>query len=154
MKTDRAIFIQYDCQMYFPELAIMCRGELYLEQEIPGDPEKNHPDLVVINRSLEKAIIVDVTIPFEGENNQGDQVQYTESLVADVIKEVEVTAFIIGALDSWYPDNEWVLRMLGIGRIYTWLFQCLCCILAIEGSRKIWQAFCIDDCCKLIRILL
>ena len=64
----------------------MCRGELYLEQEIPGDPEKNHPDLVVINRSLEKAIVVDVTIPFEGENNQGDQVQCSESLVADAIK--------------------------------------------------------------------
>ena len=43
--------------------------EIFLEQEIPGDLEKNHPDLVVINSSLEKAIVVDVTIPFEGEEN-------------------------------------------------------------------------------------
>ena len=64
----------------------MCRGEIYPEQEIQGDPEKNHPDLVVIDRSLEKAIVVDVTILLEGENNQGDQVQCSESLVADAIK--------------------------------------------------------------------
>ena len=44
-------------------------GEVFLEQEIPGDPEKNRPDLVMINRSLERAIIVDVTISFEGEEN-------------------------------------------------------------------------------------
>ena len=42
-------------------------GEIYLEQEIPGDPEKNRPDLVVINRTTKKAIVVDVIIPFEGE---------------------------------------------------------------------------------------
>ena len=44
-------------------------GEVFLEQEIPGDPEKNRPDLVVINRSLKRAIVVDVTIPFEGEED-------------------------------------------------------------------------------------
>ena len=44
-------------------------GEIYLEQEIPGDPEKNHLDLVVINKTLKKAIVVDVTIPFEGEED-------------------------------------------------------------------------------------
>ena len=44
-------------------------GDIFLEQEIQGDVEKNRPDLVVINSSLEKAIIVDVTIPFEAEEN-------------------------------------------------------------------------------------
>ena len=44
-------------------------GEIFLEQEIPGDPEKNHPDIVVINRSSDKVIVVDVSIPFEGEEN-------------------------------------------------------------------------------------
>ena len=42
-------------------------GDIYLEQEIPGDPERNRPDLVAINSSQEKAIVVDVTIPFKGE---------------------------------------------------------------------------------------
>ena len=36
----------------------------------PGDPEKNHPDLVVLNRALEKAIMADVTISFEGEEDR------------------------------------------------------------------------------------
>ena len=47
--------------------------EIYLEQEIPGDPEKNHPDLVVSNSALEKAIVVAVTIPFEGEEENSLQ---------------------------------------------------------------------------------
>lgn len=44
-------------------------GTIYLEQEIPGDPEKNRPDLVMINEEQKKIIVVDVTIPFEGEEN-------------------------------------------------------------------------------------
>ena len=35
--------------------------------EIPGDPQKNKPDLVVIEGSQRKITVVDVTIPFEGE---------------------------------------------------------------------------------------
>ena len=44
-------------------------GDIYLEQEIPGDPEKNRPDLVVINKTTKKVTVVDVTIPFKGEEN-------------------------------------------------------------------------------------
>ena len=60
-------------------------GDIYLEEEIPGDPEKNRPNLVVINKSQEEAIIVDVTIPFEEEEDIL-QVQWTQSLVADAIQ--------------------------------------------------------------------
>jgi len=35
--------------------------------EIPGDPQKNKPDLVVIEGSQRKITVVDVIIPFEGE---------------------------------------------------------------------------------------
>ena len=44
-------------------------GDIYLEQEIPRDPEKNCPNLVINNRSKKKAIVVDITIPFEGEED-------------------------------------------------------------------------------------
>ena len=125
-------------------------GEIYLEQEIPGDPEKNRPDLVVINRSLEKAIVVDVTIPFEGEEDSLQKARSTKETkysglktwLQGQYKEVDVAAFVVGALGSWDPDNEGVLRMLRIGRNYAKLFRRLCCISAIEGSRKIWHAFC------------
>lgn len=42
-------------------------GEIFLEQEISGDPERNKPDLVVVDAA--KIIVVDVTIPFEGEQH-------------------------------------------------------------------------------------
>lgn len=38
---------------------------IFFEQEIPGDPERNKPDLVVIDEE-HKIIVVDVTMPFEG----------------------------------------------------------------------------------------
>ena len=125
-------------------------GEIFMEQEIPGHPEKNRPDLVVSNRSLDKAIVVDVTIPFEGEENSLQAARSTKetkysalkSWLQSQYKEVELAAFVVGALGSWDPDNEPVLRMLRIGRNYAWLFRRLCCISAIEGSRKIWHAFC------------
>ena len=101
-------------------------GEIYLEQEIPGDPEKNRPDLVVINRTTDKAIVVDVTIPFEGEENSLQSARVTKETkysrlktwLQSQYKEVEVAAFVVGALGSWDPDNEPVLRMLRIGRNY------------------------------------
>ena len=125
-------------------------GEIYLEQEIPGDPEKNRPDLVIINRTTKKVIVVDVTIPFEGEENSLQAARATKETkysrlktwLQTQYKEVEVAAFVVGALGSWDLDNEPVLRMLRIGRNYSRLFRRLCCISAIEGSRKIWQAFC------------
>ena len=41
-------------------------GEIFLEQEIPGDPDHNWPDLVILNSREKRAIVIDVTIPFEG----------------------------------------------------------------------------------------
>ena len=124
--------------------------DIYLEQEIPGDPERNRPDLVAINSSQEKAIVVDVTIPFEGEEHSLQESRATKETKYSALKawlqtkykEVEVAAFVVGALSTWDPDNEGVLRMLRIGRNYSRLFRRLCCISSIEGSRKIWQAFC------------
>ena len=40
-------------------------GEIFLEQEIPGDPDHNRPDLVTLHRREKCAIVTDVTILFE-----------------------------------------------------------------------------------------
>lgn len=125
-------------------------GDIYLEQKIPGDPEKNRPDLVVLNKRTQRAIVVDVTVPFEGEENSLQDARATKvtkytglkTWLQTHYKEVKVAAFVVGALGSWDPNNKPVLRMLRIGRNYARLFRRLCCISAIEGSRKIWQAFC------------
>ena len=53
---------------------------------------------------------------------------------------MEVDGFVIGALGSWDPGNEEVLRKLLIGRGYAALFRKLCCTEAIKGSYNIWRA--------------
>ena len=67
-------------------------GNKFVEQEVPGDPEKNKPDLEIISPDNQKATIVDVTVPFEGEE---------ESLSkARVAKEDKYSS-----LKSWMPPG-------------------------------------------------
>lgn len=124
------------------------KGTQYREQVVPGDPQGLKPDLVVINDSTKKVHIVDVTVPFEGEE------AFQEARVAKEEKyhhlialfknkgyhEVEVDAFIVGSLGSWDVANEPVLKKLAIGRNYAKLFRKLCCTEAIKGSFTIWKA--------------
>ncbi len=44
-------------------------GSKFVEQEVPGDPQHNRPDLVITNSEQKTAYIVDVTIPFEGKDS-------------------------------------------------------------------------------------
>ena len=123
-------------------------GDVFLEQQIPGEPEHNHPDLVVVNRDRSK--LIDVTIPFETDSDSLTVARQTKLQKYDSLKtwlqgkyeEVELEAFVVGALGSWDPVNEAVLRLLHIGRNYSRLFRKLCCISAISGSYNIWRAFC------------
>ena len=53
-------------------------------------------------------------------------------------KDVQMLGFVVGALGSWFPGNEWALSRLGISRSYQKLMRRLCCIDAIGGSRDIY----------------
>lgn len=53
---------------------------------------------------------------------------------------MEVDGFVVGALGSWDPENEPVLKKLSIGRNYASIFRKLCCTEAIKGSHEIWKA--------------
>ena len=125
-------------------------GEVFLEQEIPGDPEHNRPDLVVLNHTEKKAIIVDVTIPYEGESDalqaaQDAKMSKYNNLAAwlrSSFDHVHLDAFVVGALGSWDPKNLSALKTLKIGKNYSVLFRKLCASSAITGSHKIWTAFC------------
>ncbi len=44
-------------------------GNTFVEQEIPGDPQRYKLDLVITSPDQTSAYIVDVTIPFEGEDS-------------------------------------------------------------------------------------
>lgn len=119
-----------------------------LEQTVPGDRSGLKPDLVVLNREKSEAYVVDVVVPFEGEDSfraarQAKEDKY--SVLKLVLREkgyrkVEVDGFVVGALGSWDPRNEPILRKLSIGSSYSYLFRKLCCTEAIKGSHGIWKA--------------
>ena len=125
-------------------------GERIVEQAVPGDPTRSRPDLVIVSPDKRHAMIVDVTIPFEGEENALEKVKEAKESKYRPLAEwmqrekgytsVQVHAFIVGALGSWDPGNEEVLGALGIRRNYSRLFRHLCVISAIQGSREIWAA--------------
>ena len=45
------------------------RGVKVLEQVVPGDTRGLKPDLVVLDRAKAEAFVVDITVPFEGEES-------------------------------------------------------------------------------------
>ena len=124
------------------------KGAKLLEQSIPGDCMALKPDLVILNKDKSEAYIVDVAVPFEGEDSfraarQSKEDKYgrlKRVLQEKGYRRVEVDGFVIGALGSWDPENEPVLKKLSIGRNYASIFRKLCCTEAIKGSHGIWKA--------------
>ena len=119
-------------------------GEVFLEQEIPGDPERNRPDLVVVDEENKKIIVVDVTVPFEGEQNslqearkhKEEKYSALKSWLMSKYDEVTLSAFVVGALGSWDDNNEPVLRSLKIKRNYAKLFCKLCVLYENKNKKK------------------
>ncbi|KAL1476219.1 hypothetical protein MTO96_036674 [Rhipicephalus appendiculatus] len=103
------------------------------------------PDLVLV--SGEEALVIDVTCPFDNTpeafiNVRNEKVQRYEP-VADYLRRryqrVIVDAVVIGALGSWDPANDRVLRRL-CSRPYLRLFKKLCVSDVIAASRAIYHA--------------
>eukprot|EP00731_Ephydatia_muelleri_P013732 Em0007g1042a len=123
------------------------KGVKLLEQVVPGDTRALKPDLVVLNEARSEAYVIDVTVPFEGElafrearEAKEEKYDHLKAILrAKGYHKVEVDGFVIGALGSWDPENEPVLRKLSIGTRYATLFRKLCCSEAIKGSYAIWR---------------
>ena len=124
------------------------KGAQLREQVVPGDTMALRPDLVVLNREKSEAFVIDVAVPFEGEvafqdarQAKEDKYEYLKPLLrAKGYRRVEVDGFIVGALGSWDPANEAVLRKLSVSPRYATTFRQLCCTEAIKGSFSIWKA--------------
>ena len=124
------------------------QGECYVEQKMAGSPEDLRPDIVIINRLEKTAAIIDVTIPFESSQEALDAARAEKLckynplagwMQSSLGLETSVSAFIVGSLGSWGPNNRPTLRILGIGKRYATLFRKLCVSDAIAGSRLIWS---------------
>ena len=116
-----------------------------LDKHVPDDIPRLRPDIV--HYEGDKATIIDVSIPFDnGENALSmaaeakvQKYQSTKQALLDKgYTDVAILPFIVGALGSWYPQNEMVLNRLGISKGYRGLMRRFCCQDAIKGSRDIW----------------
>ena len=95
----------------------------------------------------DKATIIDVSIPFDNGDDalstaaeaEVQKYQSTKQTLLDKgYTVVAILPFIVGALGTWYPQNEVVLNRLGIPERYRGLMRRFCCQDAIKGSRDIW----------------
>ena len=118
---------------------------MILDRHVPGDIPRLRPDIV--HYEEDKATIIDVSIPFDnGENALSkaaeakvQKYQSTkQSLLDKGYTDVVILPFIVGALGSWYPQNEMVLNRLGISKRYRGLMHQFCCQDTIKGSQDIW----------------
>ncbi|EDW88534.1 uncharacterized protein Dyak_GE18776 [Drosophila yakuba] len=104
------------------------------------------PDLVWRDERSRKIVIVDVTVPFENgaeafDNARGEKEEKYRPL-AEALRamgyQVKLEAFIVGALGSWDPKNERVLKTLGVSRFYAGLMRRLMVADTIRWSRDIY----------------
>lgn len=88
-----------------------------MEQEVPGNPENNKPDLVIISPDNQKVTIIDVMVPFQGEEESLSEVRAakkTSTPLSNCVwmlsekgyQEVKIDAFIVGSQRSWDQANE------------------------------------------------
>ncbi|XP_037501549.1 uncharacterized protein LOC119375443 [Rhipicephalus sanguineus] len=102
------------------------------------------PDLVFV--SGEEAIVLDLACPFENTpdsltNTRNEKVAKYEPVAAYLrrrYQSVIVAAIVVGALGTWYPANDTVLRRL-CARRYLRLFGRLCVSEVIAATRAIYH---------------
>ena len=118
-------------------------GEVITDRCIENSNSNLRPDIVIQENN--KVIIIDVCCPFDNdpealtdaENCKLNKCEFLKHFFTSQGKYSEVYGFVVGALGSWYPRNEAILRALGMTRSYKSLFRKLCCTDAIKGSTDI-----------------
>ncbi|VDP50473.1 unnamed protein product, partial [Soboliphyme baturini] len=107
---------------------------------------RNRPDIVVIDKVGRTAVIVDVTIPFENGRDAFDAARQRKIehyapeavLLSQQGFRVTTEALILGALGAWDPQNDSVLRLLGVGRRYAGLLRKLAIADILQVSVEIY----------------
>ena len=121
------------------------RGYITTDQQVRAANSRLRPDIIV--EEDKKVLIIDVCCPFDNNaealrDAQQRKLGKYEGLKQFFVgqgKQCKVFGFVIGALGSWHPANENVLRELGMSKRYRSLFRKLCCTDAIQGSTNIYR---------------
>ncbi|KAL6418153.1 hypothetical protein ACFW04_012305 [Cataglyphis niger] len=144
-----AIQLRHDAVLHRLWKACRMPGEKRVNRRVEGiDGELGElrPDLVIRNERTKCVVICDVTIPFENRWEAFDEARARKvakySPLAEELQRrgyrVVVTAFVVGALGSWDPRNEAVLRVLRIGNAYASMMRRLIVSDTIRWSRDIY----------------
>ena len=121
------------------------RGTITTDQQVRAANSRLRPDIIVEEDN--KVVIIDVCCPFDNdaealrdaEQRKLNKYEGLKQFFIGQGKQCEVFGFVIGALGSWHPANEKVLRELGMSKRYRSLFRKLCCSDAIQGSTNIYR---------------
>ena len=122
-------------------------GTKFLDQTVPGCPGLLRPDVVILHEEQKKAFLIDVACPCDRPENMTAARGRKREKYAAIKEQLEekgfqvcCDGFIVGSLGTWDPENDHLLREIGIGRKYGTLFKKLCCRDAIAGSYGVWTA--------------
>jgi len=144
-----AIQLRHDAVLHRLWRACRMPGEKRVNQRVEGvhgELAELRPDLVIRHEPTKCVVICDVTVPFENRRQAFHDARARKlakySPLAEALRRegyrVVVTAFVVGALGSWDPANEAVLRLLRIGNAYGSMMRRLVVSDSIRWSRDIY----------------
>lgn len=120
-------------------------GKITTDRTVAQSNLRLRPDIVVEEGG--QVLLIDVTCPFDNDSNALSDAANAKVMKYQPLKEFlvsqgktcEIYPFVVGALGSWYKQNEILLKKLGMTRRYKSLFRKLCCSDAIQGSNNIYR---------------
>ena len=119
-------------------------GKITTDRTIEQSNLRLRPDIVVEEDN--RVLIIDVTCPFDNDDalNKAavakvNKYQPLKAFLESKGKSCGIYPFVVGALGSWFKQNETLLNKLGMTRRYKSLFRKLCCTDAIQGSNDIYR---------------
>lgn len=144
-----AIQLRHDAVLHRLWKASRLPGEARVNQRVEGvqgELRELRPDLVVRHEPSKCVVICDITVPFENRMVAFDEARERKVIKYSPLAEelrrqgyrVVVTAFVVGALGSWDPNNEAVLRLLRVSNMYASLMRRLIVSDVIRWSRDIY----------------
>lgn len=120
-------------------------GTITTDRAVQESGLRLRPDIIVEEKN--EVLIIDVACPFDNDEDALSNAALTKVNKYQGLKEhfqstgrlCEVFPFVVGALGSWYKQNELLCKKLGMTRKYKSLFRKLCCTDAIQGSTNIYR---------------
>ena len=104
-------------------------GTEFLNQTVPGCPGLLRPDVVILHEEQKKAFLINVACPCDRPENMTAARGRKREKYAAIKEHLEgkgfqvcCDGFSVGSLGTWDPENDHLLREIGISCKYGCLF--------------------------------